>query len=125
MSKSKPNRGPVHDLYVAATAIANGTRKVMREHGQQADALHIPILIAGTDMRIVIECGPAVAASNAIQKAQIKADNAPGLGLSDAQRRAADLLRFKAQQSETNEALRDECLRVAQVLMPVAGGVKP
>lgn len=76
--KTKTSKdGPIATLYKAAREIVDGTRKVFAEQGQDAREIRLPILIQGTSMRITIEDGPAVAARNAVEHAQMQASGKP------------------------------------------------
>jgi len=86
-------------LHLAADEIVQTARSALKESGDahpERVPLYLPILVAGTDMRICIESGPPIAASNAIHQAMGKSGQAPGLTFMDAVRRAIDLLSIDA-----------------------------
>lgn len=86
-------------LHLAADEIVSTARLALKESGDpypEHTPLYLPILIAGTGMRICIESGPPIAASNAIHQAMGKAGQAPGLIFMDFVRRATDLLGIAA-----------------------------
>ncbi|MDP1573099.1 MAG: hypothetical protein Q8M09_08240 [Pseudomonadota bacterium] len=86
-------------LHLAADEIVGTARSAIKASGDshpERTPLYLPILIAGTDMRICIESGPPIAASNAIHQAMGKSGQAPGLTFMDAVRRATDLLSIDA-----------------------------
>lgn len=88
-------------LHKAADEIVGTARSALKESGDahpELVPLYLPILVAGTDMRICIESGPPIAASNAIHHAMGKSGQAPGITFMDAVRRAADLLSVEARQ---------------------------
>lgn len=62
----KPPKGNAMErLHDAARDIVDGVRKAARSTGQKGTAnlpVHIPVLMAGTNMRVVIEAGPSIAA---------------------------------------------------------------
>lgn len=76
-SVKTPKNGPIERLYLAAREIVDGTRGVISREGRDAREVRIPILIHGTAMRITLEDGPAVAARNAIENAQMQASGKP------------------------------------------------
>jgi hypothetical protein len=77
MKVKTPKNSPIEVLYKAAKEIVDGTRKVFRDSGKNAEEVRLPILIGGTDMRVTIEAGPKIAARNAIEQAQVKASGNP------------------------------------------------
>ena len=77
MKVKTPKHSPIAILYGAAKEIIDGTRKVFEQQGQDARELRLPILMHGTDMRVTIEAGPAIAARNAVEHAQMKASGKP------------------------------------------------
>ncbi|MEW6612727.1 MAG: hypothetical protein AB1409_08300 [Pseudomonadota bacterium] len=91
--KRRPN--VMDRLYAAAAEIVATARDALRESGERHPErvpLYMPVMISGTDLRIVIESGPSIAASNAIHAAQGRAGQTPAMTFRDATRRAADLL---------------------------------
>lgn len=91
-----PSSNPIARLHDAAKELIDRTRAAMKESGvdqPELTPLHIPIVMNGTDFRVVIESGPNVATANAIQSAAISAGNdASDLDFWAAARRAADII---------------------------------
>lgn len=77
MEAKTTKNSPIAVLYEAALQIVEGTRAAFEEQGKDAREIRLPILIHGTGMRIIIEDGPRVAAKNAIEEAQCKANGRP------------------------------------------------
>ena len=77
MKVKTPKDGPIDRLYRAAVEIVDGTRKVFAQQGHDPREVRLPILMHGTDMRVTIEAGPAVAARNAVEHAQMQASGKP------------------------------------------------
>lgn len=77
MKVKTPKDGPIDRLYRAAVEIVDGTRKVFAQQGHDPREVRLPILMRGTDMRVTIEAGPAVAARNAVEHAQMQASGKP------------------------------------------------
>lgn len=71
------NDNPIHKLFVAACEIVDKTRQAFRESGQNGAELRLPIVMQGTDIRVVIEAGPSIAARNAMETAHGRATGAP------------------------------------------------
>lgn len=97
-------------LHQAAGEIVSTARSALKESGNphpERTPLYLPILIAGTDMRICIESGPPIAASNAIHQAMGKSGQVPGLTFMDAVRRASDLLGIEARRMREDNSDQD------------------
>ena len=77
MKVKTPKDGPIERLYKAAVEIVDGTRKVFAQQSHDPREVRLPILMHGTDMRVTIEAGPAVAARNAVEHAQMQASGKP------------------------------------------------
>ena len=77
MKVKTPKDGPIDRLYRAAVEIVDGARKVFAQQGHDPREVRLPILMHGTDMRVTIEAGPAVAARNAVEHAQMQASGKP------------------------------------------------
>ncbi len=95
-------------LNKAAGEIVGIVRKAMADSGEahpERIPLYMPVVIAGTDLRVVIEAGPTVAANNAIQQAMACAGAVPKLSFAEAVRQAADII---ASQAVTLGAEHDE-----------------
>lgn len=133
----KPPKGNAMErLHDAARDIVDGVRKAARSTGQKGTAnlpVHIPVLMAGTDMRVVIEAGPSIAAQNASNHAAMQAGTVPAMPYMDAVRRAGDILTREARilardhtvagawgddpENLTAKEQHDEMLKVAEALM--------
>lgn len=76
--QAKPPRGnPIEQLYLSAKDIVQGYRKTLREHGFDGSEVRIPVLVSGTDMRIMIMAGPSIAARNVTEGARMNASGEP------------------------------------------------
>lgn len=74
-------KSPIARLYKIVVEIVDGTRKAMIESGAAKAGtpfdLRLPILMQGTDLRVIIEAGPSTAVRNAIEYAQMNATSEP------------------------------------------------
>lgn len=76
--QAKPHRGnSVEQLYLSAKDIVQVYRKTLREHGFDGSEVRIPVLVSGTDMRIMIMAGPSIAARNVTEGARMNASGEP------------------------------------------------
>lgn len=104
----------IENLHQAAKAIVRAARMAMKDSGDENPEqrqLYMPILIQGTDLRVVIESGPLTMSANALQTANMQAGGLPRMSYEDAVRRAADLLTHDAiclKEGHTNPADRDD-----------------
>ena len=106
MKVKTPKNSPIAVLYTAAKEIVDGTRKAFVEQGHDGREIRLPILMHGTDMRVTIEAGPAVAARNAIEHAQMQVSGKPvepPIDMTKALKEAQELLWGYAQ------TLSDQC----------------
>jgi hypothetical protein len=95
--KDPRKTGPIARLYDIVVEIVDGTRKAMVQSGAakkgQPIDIRLPILMAGTDLRVIIEAGPSTAVRNAIEHAQMNATEKPVTNdLDEAAREACALL---------------------------------
>lgn len=79
-------------LVLAAEAIVLSVREVAVSTGQPISDLRIPIVVGKSDLRIIIESGPKIAASNAVDMAQMVAGGTPRMSREDAVQAAADII---------------------------------
>lgn len=104
MTTRKKNN-PFDRLYAAATEIADTARGALKDCAQQPGDLYIPVIIKGTDMRICIECGPRVHASNVIAHAQGQSGGTPAMRFEEAVRQATDLLAQMAHSADSKQQI--------------------
>lgn len=123
MKTKTPKDSPISVLYSAAKQIVDETRKVFSSQGQDAREIRLPILMHGTDMRVTIESGPAVAARNAVEHAQMQASGKPvektvdmSQALKDAQ---TTLLFYAGRHHEPGSDEYGRILKLAQTLKEV------
>lgn len=86
------NHDLITPLVEAATTIVAATRKAAEDAGQPISDLRIPIVVGKSDLRIVIESGPKIAATNAVAMAQIGSGSTPGMSRDDAIQAASDII---------------------------------
>ena len=101
-----------HDLITplveAANAVVEGARKAASQVGQSISDLRVPIIVGGTDLRIIVEAGPKTAAANAVEIAVAKAGGKPTMRRDDAVRAAADIISVMATELKAAHTLRGE-----------------
>jgi len=86
------NKDMIQPLVDAASAIVKAVREAGETTSQTIGDLRIPIVLGGSDLRIVIESGPRTAAANAVNMAHQKAGGDPRLSRDDAVQLAADII---------------------------------
>jgi len=110
--KRKPDtHTAIRRLYDAASDIVQCTRNASADvfkTPQHDAAVHIPILMQGTDMRVTIEAGPNVAMRNAVEHAAMQASNKPYIEPgADAKQEAVALLAIYASEVKDANACAD------------------
>lgn len=105
---NQSNHDLVTPLVEAANAIVEAARGSAASVGQSISDLRVPIIVGGTDLRIVIDAGPKTAAANATEIALAKAGGRPKLRREDAVRAAADIISVMATELKAAHALRGE-----------------
>lgn len=86
------NDNMIAPLVEAAEAIVRSVREVADSTGQPISDLRIPIVVGKSNLRIVIESGPKIEASNTVAMVQIGSGSTPGMSRDDAIQAAADII---------------------------------